>query len=416
MKRRKIFLILISFIFVSSMVFSQFTTLRNYKLPDLKIELVKCPEYANVGHSSSHGLVAKITNVGKFDAKGFFVDFVLSKTKSVPIKLARYSSHYFDGVLLKGGRFYVKYLKAGASVYKGFNSLRYDTIPLDTPSGAYYFAAVADSGNSIKEITESNNIAYCVAKVVNRGEEEKLPDLVVKNIKVTKNCELEVTIANVGNGQIPSSLYGKIVLQMYVDNKAGGGMVLSVFDPTKKLQNPGTSLTVNWFPTATRGRIGDGLPHQIKLIVDDNNALRESNENNNVYQTKLSCGEYTDKEKLPDLVVQEIRVLKECELEVTIANKGNGSIPSSLYNSIVIQMFVDNKTGGAMVLGVFDPNKKLQNPGSSVTINWFPTATKSRIGDKLPHMITVIADEGNRLTESNENNNTLKKQLSCGEQ
>ncbi len=148
------------------------------------------------------------------------------------------------------------------------------------------------------------NFSYTQIKLPNLRKLPDLPDLVVKDIQVTNNCELIVTIANIGKAGIPSSYYKKIALQMYVDGKAGGGMILSLFDPKFILTKPHQEVTMNWFPTATKGRIGDRLPHKIKLIVDRDNDLFESNENNNVFIKTLSCGGGgISPRKLPDLKI-----------------------------------------------------------------------------------------------------------------
>ncbi len=125
------------------------------------------------------------------------------------------------------------------------------------------------------------------------------PDLIVKNIRVINHCELEVTVANIGKAGVFSSDYNRISIQMYVDGKAGGGMALSVFDPKYTLTQPGKSVTINWFPTATKGRIGDGLPHTIMVRADEGNMVQEANENNNTLTKRLSCGNNSQTKKTP---------------------------------------------------------------------------------------------------------------------
>ncbi len=179
------------------------------------------------------------------------------------------------------------------------------------------------------------NFSYTQIKL---SDLKKLPDPVVKDIQVTKNCELLVTIANIGNAGVQTSYYTQIALQMLVDGKAGGGMVLSVFDKNFVFTKPQKVLTVNWFPTATKERIGDGLPHKITLEIDPGNILPEANENNNVFTKPLSCGDGgISPKKLPDLKItncihQDNLYPGEEMGPVKVTIKNEGTVPASNFS------------------------------------------------------------------------------------
>lgn len=114
-----------------------------------------------------------------------------------------------------------------------------------------------------------------------------LPDLAVIDIRLVKNCLIEVTIKNNGSVPLPEEAY-EAVVQMFNNEKPWGGIVLKGIDPQRRLKNPGGSVTFLWFPEAKNLRLSPGK-HQIKLIVDYNNILKELDEKNNVMIRELTC-------------------------------------------------------------------------------------------------------------------------------
>ncbi len=119
----------------------------------------------------------------------------------------------------------------------------------------------------------------------------KLPDLVVSKIKLLDKCRLSITIKNKGNAGVPDSYYNlpkAVSVQMYNNGKPWGGLILKGIDPKHKLKSPGGSVSHIWFPNAQNLKLSPGN-HIIKVIVDSNKALAESNENNNALKTKLNC-------------------------------------------------------------------------------------------------------------------------------
>ncbi len=122
---------------------------------------------------------------------------------------------------------------------------------------------------------------------------------------------------------------------------------------------------------------------------------------------------------LPDLVVSDIRAKEDpkgCFLQVTMKNAGPGAIPDEFYKRqpprVAIQMYNGNKPWGGTVLFGFDPGKRIQKPGGSVTWDWFPGAKNLRLAPGY-HTIKVVADNNKELPEANENNNSLTKRISC---
>jgi hypothetical protein len=75
---------------------------------------------------------------------------------------------------------------------------------------------------------------------------------------------------------------------------------------------------------------------------------------------------------LPDLVVTDIRLIKGCQIKVT-----------------------------------------LKKPGGTTSYTWFPNAANLKLTPGV-HSIKVIADHGKVMPEANERNNSLTRRLKCG--
>ncbi len=124
------------------------------------------------------------------------------------------------------------------------------------------------------------------------GNIRLLPDLIVSDIQLDKDCHILITIKNSGPGGVPDSGYHSktgAAIQVYKGSKAWGGMRLAAFDPAGNLKNPGGSVTKAWFPDAANLDLGPGT-HTIKVVVDNNTAVAEKNEGNNTRVQGLSCG------------------------------------------------------------------------------------------------------------------------------
>ena len=125
----------------------------------------------------------------------------------------------------------------------------------------------------------------------NSTPSQKKPDLVVRDIKLVDDCKIEVTIRNIGEAGVPDSSYNlpnAVGVQMFNGSQAWGGIILSGFDPQGHLKSPGGTATHIWFPNADNLKLGNGS-HAIRVIVDNNNKLPESNETNNSMTKTLTC-------------------------------------------------------------------------------------------------------------------------------
>jgi len=279
----------------------------------------------------------------------------------------------------------------------------------------FSMASPSWAASKAKDVTRQNKIIKKTTKKIAPVKKQLLSDLIVSNIVLIKDCKIKITIKNIGQAGVPDIAYHTnkgAVVQMYKNSAPWGGIRLGAIDPAKKLKTPGASVSYIWFPGAANLDLGPGI-HSIKVIVDNNNAVKESNENNNTLTRRLTC----ESESKPDLIVTDIRVVKDCWLQVTLKNAGTAGLPSWAYSGpntswAAVQMLTDGGPWGGMALKVFDPTGKLKTPGASVTGLWF----KGSPGLELPpglHSVKVIVDVHNKVDESNDVNNTLTRRLTC---
>ncbi len=119
-----------------------------------------------------------------------------------------------------------------------------------------------------------------------------LPDLVVTHVQAVRNgqgqCYLKITIKNQGIAGVPDTIYrsNKSAIQVFANNHPSG-MVLSVFDRNKKLQRPMSTLTNHWFMNSPL--LQGGTDTLIEVFVDDDRAVKETNESNNHWQGYVQC-------------------------------------------------------------------------------------------------------------------------------
>ncbi len=272
--------------------------------------------------------------------------------------------------------------------------------------------AIVDQWNDVKEANERNNTEILNKLSCGGTQTQRLPDLIVRDIRLIQDCKIQVTIANIGAAGVPNSYYDlpdAVAVQMYNGSQPWGGMILKMFDPGKNLQSPGGVATHVWFPAAANLNLSPGA-HTLKVIVDFNHKLTESNETNNTLVRKVYC-----KKGLPDLVVKDIRLIKDCKIQVVIANIGSAGVPDSYYDNpdaVAVQMYKGSQPWGGMILKMFDPAGHLKSPGGVATHVWFPLAANLNLTPGI-HSIKVIADVHSKLTELSETNNTLTKRVTC---
>ncbi len=117
------------------------------------------------------------------------------------------------------------------------------------------------------------------------------------------------------------------------------------------------------------------------------------------------------KKPLVDLSVSDLRLVSDCKIQATIKNTGRVPLTEEAYKAAV-QMFNNNKPWGGIILSSLDPQRRLKNPGGSVTFLWFPRAKNLRLSPGK-HLLKLVVDHHNIVKESNEKNNTMVRELTC---
>lgn len=137
----------------------------------LRIQIKNCPKMVKAGQDVARSLRVEVTNDSDVEVKGVAVEFVLKKTPECPVPSRRafYSPHYFDGVLLQGGRMSIS---AGPRQTVRVPLRGSLSIPWDTPVGRTYFlCAVIYEGSKSKE---ENSCACCPVKVIGAAERPQI--------------------------------------------------------------------------------------------------------------------------------------------------------------------------------------------------------------------------------------------------
>jgi hypothetical protein len=114
---------------------------------------------------------------------------------------------------------------------------------------------------------------------------------------------------------------------------------------------------------------------------------------------------------LPDLVVDDIRLDRQCRLVVQIRNDGPGRVPESVWTrhhprSAGIQVTRDGVSWGGATIWRIDPDRGLQPRGGKATY-------LSSLRVDTAASITAEVDRWNEVRETNEGNNRRSERLIC---
>lgn len=197
-------------------------------------------------------------------------------------------------------------------------------------------------------------------------------DLIVYSITKVSDMQYTIVYKNQGNtatGYFYSDKYWdgvKVGPSGWTGGLAAGATLTSTLIP----------------PSATAGT------HTIRVVVDKNNNVAESNESNNEKTVTVSVSQ----NYLPDLVVTSITKVSDTQYSYTVKNQGNANVSNS--PGFYIKKYWDGVSeGSGWVAGL--------NAGASATYTYTRTGPIT-IGN---HTIRIVADDGKVVTESNETNN-----------
>lgn len=120
----------------------------------------EAPENASAGQDIGASLTLNVINLGdqmaqgtRSSNEGYMIDIFITRG-AMPTGYARYDEHYFDGVLLRGGRV------SNTDDLAPRQRTRYRTsaiLPADIPPGRYRLCARVDPADKIPEAREDNN-------------------------------------------------------------------------------------------------------------------------------------------------------------------------------------------------------------------------------------------------------------------
>lgn len=208
-----------------------------------------------------------------------------------------------------------------------------------------------------------------------------LADLKVQNMEIPPSIinltsSIKASIINMGNNN-SSNFKAKL----FDNNVEIGSQIISSLSAGDSMD-----LTFNWTPSTL------GI-HNLKLVLDTDNTVNESNEFNNEFKSSV----IVEKQR-PDLTVTgldipgEIFVLKPYNITATLKNTG-----LNISSSFAVKIMDNNKEISSRIISSL-------NSGQSQTIvlSWIPESSGS-------HNIKILIDPLNAINESNENNNELSQ-------
>ncbi len=254
-------------------------------------------------------------------------------------------------------------IEAGSTVKKDFTWIAQE--------GSTVFRLVVDVNNIVAESDETNNEkSVTISSLV--------PDLIVQSISwlptsplLGDNVTFSLMVRNQGEGKAVSS-YG----YFYVDNERLDTINFDALEPGQV----GTR-TLSW-------PVKSGI-YTIKLEIDPNNNIQESEDNNNTKTVDFTP-------ILPDLFVNNITwspttpsIGDMVSFNITIGNQGRAISSSSIFHFYIGDV--------------------LSIPGivNNITVGGTDTITLSWVAQPGQHKIKVILDPYNEIIETVESNNQV---------
>lgn len=261
---------------------------------------------------------------------------------------------------------------------------------------------------------------------------ERKPDLAIKNIDLDVDNHVVVTVENLGPGWLYKVRYNRegervIRLNVEVNGKKVASLPIADVDPKYALVTKGS-------PVTYRTDIQIKEPSRVMAFIDADNVVAEPNKGNNQKRVTLTpkvvstepgkrvkrssdrgteekseekSGSVQSESGMPDLVATDIFLTNRKQIAVKIENKGAG-IPAEFYRANPqphIHLLMNGRSWSYVPLAFLDPAGALKQSGGSAV--WTSDYTVREAVE-----ITAIVDEGDRIPETNENNNTFTRLLS----
>ncbi len=210
-----------------------------------------------------------------------------------------------------------------------------------------------------------------------------VPDLIVSNISFDEDCNMTVTVANIGD---PTGDHFTFLAEPILVPVWGPGPQTGTSGTFQGLGNTPSSQT--WSNVRVDGS-------QITVVVDGSGSVDESEESNNTLTVQVPLHCQGPEDQLPDLIVSSAEFDENCNLTVTIANLG---APTS-------QSF--DFTGEPLLNAFWGPGTHIGHSSTIPGMDQSPfTETWSGI-EVEGGFITITVDPQNQILESKGSNNTV---------
>ena len=244
-------------------------------------------------------------------------------------------------------------------------------------AGSHKLYVVADANNSISELNENNNRSYRTVNVVKR------PDLRMAEINLSSNS-------------ITTKESVKLTFKVYNDGDTkAAASTIKVYDGDRLLREVVLGEIAakgyrNCTITLVSGKLSAGT-HKINVVLDSENIITESNENNNnSYRTIFV-------KKAPDLRMAEI-------------NLSSNSITTEESVKLTFKVFNDGEVQApASTIKVYDGDRLLREVAlGEIDAKGYRNCTITLTSGKLSvgtHKINVVLDSENIIAEASETNN-----------
>ncbi|MBN1140724.1 MAG: hypothetical protein JXB25_02835 [Deltaproteobacteria bacterium] len=240
------------------------------------------------------------------------------------------------------------------------------------------------------------------------------PDLAVEEAALNAGKQLEVTLANRGQGVLHEGFWHlkgerAVTLIAKVDGRSYGA-TLPAFDPERRLLKPGGTL-VYTFDKLRLAKAGE-----VSVTVDASNQVFEERKDNNVLTRSLGAPQFvplgtrpvaTMAKPRPDLAVTAIQLNPGKVIEVMVRNVGNAGLDPALWsgaNPPLLNLKMNGKGWANVTLSFLDPARSLARPGGTVVYSTDYKLTKKAV-------ITATIDDTGLIEETDEGNNSLKVTL-----
>ena len=321
-------------------------------------------------------LSAKVANLGEVKATNIKVDF------------------YFGGT-----KVYSKTIKSLSPNAKSSVTYKY-TLPVNL-TGVVAFKAIADPDNAIQESNESNNSAE-----INANVNQALIDLVIDSVKtsnakpkVGQKVSIQVKVRNNGNTKAANA---KLNVYLGDNQDVNAPNFTTIISGINK--NAVSSKSFSW----TIPNNIPGINYPIRVVVDPENSIAESNElnNNKTYLLNLTA---------PDLTVELVNpshsfMYFDSNEFVSLWIRNNNIMPVNNVKVGLYYYLLSDPTNltkiGEGTIGTLAKNQRSQ-------INLSGNPPSLPVGSTIGFVVMV--DHAGVIPESNEDNNTLNYTITVRE-